>query len=455
MLKNFEQESVYKINGNANKKLSGNISCFGGKNIAVKALITALLSPHTTTTLTNMPNIGDINTSLELLHSLGVKCTINNHTITIDPSSLSNISNLNHTNRTSISLFGILIHFFNYVKLPIIDGCNLGKRSVDFHVHIYEKFGLEIKMHPTYYEMFKHGDNDTKLKGQIISLPYASIGATETALFLSVRAHGRSVIHNIATEPEIMELISMLQMMGCKICFLDKNTIEIFGVDDLHGTIFDIMPDRLEVASWAVLAALSNGQISVTGCKTNYLHTFLGYFQQIGGGVEYINSNALTFFKKHDLTYTNLSTNVYPNLATDQLAQLATMLATANGISTLHETVYENRIHAIHEMLNSFSVSSTEYVQCLGTPCRFENHNHIHSLAIAGTKNIIAPTHGVVLPKNIRCAHSYMLLATQAKGTSILIDPSNSVIRGYGYDLVTKMQSIGVDITITNNQIAN
>lgn len=510
----------YTINVKEKKALSGTIECSGAKNVAIKAMIISLLSKEITT-LHNVPYIGDVDTTITLLESLNVKITKKEYqahqTLIIDPSKKNNVSHLEVANRASISLFGIFAHFADEFDcdtvLPSMDGCKLGSRDVNFHLHIYEQFGLKIEQiieeaanannnnesNKQISRLKMHKPFKGKLSGQIIKLPYPSVGATETALFLGVLAKGKTIIENIATEPEIMEVITMLQMMGAEIIFTSKRNIEIYGVDTgvdaeidnrtgltdrlseeskvieaskgkndlpgLRGVEFEIMPDRLEIVTWAVLAAISNGSITVKHTRLTYLHTFLGYYQHIGGGTKYIDNSTVTFYKAKPLSMANISTAIYPSLATDQLAQLAVMLGFAKGISTLHETVYENRVNVISEMFNMFGIASTPYNICLGQECRFSGHNYIHSLAIYGKEigkdsgkeigketdamfMIHAPKEPIVLPKNIRCAHAYLLLASQAKGTTVLLDPSDSVHRGYGAEeIVEKMQQIGIDIT--------
>lgn len=470
---------TYKINGSSTKKYSGTVRCNGAKNVAVKAMMIALLTDEISV-LTHMPAIGDVEQTKTLLESVGVKFeTVNTQEqltteqsvilknlgvniqelvfpiLFIDPSNVYAISTMTESsNRTAVSLLGILARKFDQVDLPNMGGCALGQRNIDFHETIYTKFGFELIEHNDQCQgqlKLKRRKDKKDSTGQYISLPYPSVGATETALCLAVLTPGESLIENIATEAEIMEVISMLQCMGAQIYWHNANSLRVIGVEKLNGTAFQIMSDRLELVSWAALAALSDGDITVTHLDPIYVQSVLGVVQAIGAGVQYVNQHTIRFFRaKETLQACNLNISNYPCITTDQAAQIITMLAAASGTSLIHETVFDDRTIAIHNMLSCFGVQSHPYPHCvLNSPCRFEHQNKIHSLAIHGLENtssLKSPKEPVTLPKNIRCSHSYILLAAVTNGHTTLIDETKSVIRGYGNNLIDKLQSLGVDI---------
>ncbi|HLI08370.1 MAG TPA: UDP-N-acetylglucosamine 1-carboxyvinyltransferase, partial [Ktedonobacteraceae bacterium] len=205
---------AYLIEGG--QPVVGEIQCLGAKNFATKAMVAALLA-ETPTTLTNVPPIGDVDITGEMLQSIGVQVkTLDNETLVIDPSALSRSEvMMPHTgaNRIPILLLGALLHRFTRVAVPVVGGCQIGTRKVDFHLQAIEYFGGQIEETPDGYIASREGP----LKGAHVRLPYPSVGATETCLYLGVLAEGRSIISNAAIEPEIFELITMLRSMGAVI----------------------------------------------------------------------------------------------------------------------------------------------------------------------------------------------------------------------------------------------
>ena len=187
-------------------------------------------------------------------------------------------------NRIPILLLGALLHRFREVSVPLLGGCRIGARRVDFHLQALKKFGAVVKETEEGFT----AEAPQGLKGTQIRLPYPSVGATETCLFLSVLAKGRTLISNAAIEPEIEDLMTMLQSMGAIIFRSAGRDIRVEGVPKLHGTRMHILGDRIEAASWASLACATDGEIIVRGVRPEILSTFLSYFQQIGGGVMWV-----------------------------------------------------------------------------------------------------------------------------------------------------------------------
>ncbi|HET8845750.1 MAG TPA: UDP-N-acetylglucosamine 1-carboxyvinyltransferase, partial [Ktedonobacteraceae bacterium] len=224
---------AYRVEGG--RPVVGEIQCLGAKNFATKAMVAALLG-ETQTLLTNVPPIGDVDITTEMLQSIGVRVEmVDNGVLAIDPSSLTQPEVLMpHTgaNRIPILLLGALLHRFDRVIVPVVGGCQIGARKVDFHLQAIEQFGGQIEETAEGYIATRAGS----LKGTHIKLPYPSVGATETCLYLGVLAEGRSIISNAAIEPEIFELITMLRSMGAIIFTTSGREIRIEGVPRLSGT---------------------------------------------------------------------------------------------------------------------------------------------------------------------------------------------------------------------------
>jgi len=433
-------ENAYKITGG--NPVSGRIRCLGAKNFVTKAMVAALLSDEPTT-LTNVPDIGDVDITLEMIESVGVKTEYNRveHTLTLYPSYI-NRSGVpmpdSGSNRIPILLLGPLMHRFKEAHVPVLGGCNIGARKVDFHLSAIEQFGGIVEDTD---EGIK-ASVDGRLKATHIDLPYPSVGATETCLLLGVLAEGSTVVTNIALEPEIQALITMLRSMGAIIFTYPERKIKIEGVKSLSGTIMHVLGDRIEGASWACLAAATNGDIVVEGLQPDTLGNFLPYFQQVGGGFELLSNDAIRFYRKEKtLKPAMIETDVYPGFSTDWQQPFAILLTQAEGVSVMHETVYENRFGYL-KALNNLGAKTQLSTYCLGTACRFQDKGYEHSAIITG-KTTLKATSSLEVP-DLRAGVAYIIATAIAEGTTI-VKQIQYIERGYG-DLVERMKGLSISI---------
>lgn len=432
---------AYLIEGG--QPVVGEIQCLGAKNFATKAMVAALLA-ETPTTLTNVPPIGDVDITREMLQSIGVRVeTLDNESLLIDPSELSQPEVLMpHTgaNRIPILLLGVLLHRFSRVMVPVVGGCQIGARKVDFHLQAVEYFGGQIEETPAGYIATRQGS----LKGTHIKLPYPSVGATETCLYLGVLAEGRSIISNAAIEPEIFELITMLRSMGAVIFTTSGREIRIEGVKQLNGTHMSVLGDRIEAASWASLAGASAGDITVHGIKPETLGNFLSYFQQAGGGVELKGATSIRFFRKEHLRPAIIETDVWPGFSTDWQQPFAILLTQANGISIIHETVYEKRFGYL-KALDRLGAKTQLTTHCLGgTTCRYRETSHEHSAIILGPTPLIAREQEPIAIPDLRAGLAYVIAAAISQGTS-LVTGIHFLERGYG-NIVPRLTAMNLRI---------
>ena len=234
-------------------------------------------------------------------------------------------------------MLGALLHRFDEVTVPMLGGCIIGARGVDFHLDAIQDFGAKIIEDTEGYIAQK----SRRLKGSHIHLKYPSVGATETALFLAVCAEGTSVIENVAIEPEIMELVTMLRAMGAVIYTNSSRQFRVEGVKELNGCTMNILGDRIETASWASMAAAVDGSITVHGIRPETLGNFLSVFRQAGGGFELLDYDSMRFFRATKPQAIHLETDVWPGFSTDWQQPFAVFLTQAEGVSVIHETVYE------------------------------------------------------------------------------------------------------------------
>lgn len=430
--------TVYRIEGG--RPVIGEITCLGAKNFITKAMVAALLG-NTPTTLTNVPAIGDTEITKEMLLSIGVRIEHEGNVMQIDPSSMSYSHVLmphSGSNRIPILLLGALLHRFSEVSVPIVGGCQIGERSVDFHLKAIELFGGKVEA----TEGGFLASRTRPLKGMHIELPFPSVGATETCLYLSVLAQGTTIITNAAIEPEIVELITMLRSMGAIIFTSSGRQIRIEGVKRLTGTTMEILGDRIEAASWASLACASQGDITVHGIRPETLGNFLSYFQQVGGGVELRGPKSIRFFRESPLRSTIIETDVYPGFSTDWQQPFAVLLTQAEGFSVIHETVYEDRFGYL-QALNRLGAKTQLTEHCLGgNSCRYREKGYDHSAIIQGPTSLEAADE-IAIP-DLRAGLAYVIAAAIAHGTSNIAG-THFLERGYG-NIIPRLASMNFPI---------
>lgn len=434
----MESSVAYRIRGG--HPVRGEIRTLGAKNFATKAMVAALLS-EMETALTNIPPIGDTEITCEMLQSVGVTVAWEQDVMTIDPSTMrsSHVPTPHSgSNRIPILLLGALLHHWQEVYVPVLGGCKIGTRGVDFHLEAIRAFGGIIEETDDGFVARRYG----KLRGAQMALPYPSVGATETCLYLGVLAEGRTVITNAAMEPEIFELITMLRSMGAIIFTTPNREIRIDGVNKLMGTNMPILGDRIEAASWACLACASNGDITVHGIRPDILGNFLSYYQLVGGGIELQGADSIRFFRRGAIRPTMIETDVYPGFSTDWQQPFAVLLTQADGISVIHETVYEKRFGYL-KALNKLGARTQLTTHCLGSvPCRYLDQGHEHSAIITGP----TPFHDadeITIP-DLRAGLAYVIAAAIAPGET-LVNGIPFLERGYG-DIVPRLAAMNLHI---------
>src|SRR5579863_16598 len=434
-------QRTYAYNIKGGQPVVGEIRCLGAKNFTTKAMVAALLG-DTPTTLTNVPPIGDVTITVEMLNSIGVKMEmVDNGKLIIDPSHIraSNVLTPHSgSNRVPILLLGTLLHRFKQVSVPFVGGDAIGRRSVDFHLGAIEQFGGKVEATDDGFVASRNGG----LKGAHIKLPYPSVGATETCLYLGVLAEGRTTISNAAIEPEVFELITMLRAMGAIIFTSSGRDIRIEGVKRLTGTHMKVMGDRIEAASWACLACASDGDITVQGIRPETLGNFMSYYQQVGGGVELVEGSSIRFFRKEALRPAIIETDVYPGFSTDWQQPFAVLLSQANGISIIHETVHENRFGYL-KALDTLGAKTQLTTHCLGgIECRYRESSFEHSAIIIGPTPFMAVEQ--IATPDLRAGLAYVIAAAVACGTT-MVTGVEMLERGYG-NIVPRLAAMNLNI---------
>ena len=404
-------------------------------------MITSLLTTDTCI-INNVSRVADVNIVSDMIKAFGGNvrfrgnCLVQINTPTLTQIPLEQMTSFSGKSRIPILACGPMLVRTGHVIVPALGGCNIGSRPIDFHIEALRALGARVEVHETYIEMFAD-----RLRGTKIHLPYPSVGATEQVLLSSVLADGITELNNAAIEPEVLDLIAVLQKMGAIISVDTHRVITIQGVDKLNGFKHKALPDRLEAASWACLAAATNGHIFVRGAEQVSMMTFLNAFRQAGGAFE-VKESGIEFWREgKTLKAMVLETDVHPGFMTDWQQPFVVMLTQAEGLSVVHETVYEGRFGYV-EALKSMSAQIQLYQKCLGqTRCRFVSSNAFHSAVIAGPTNLKGSE--IYIP-DLRAGFSYIIAALVAKGVSEIRNV-RLIHRGYE-NILEKLRALKANI---------
>ncbi|MDN6378250.1 MAG: UDP-N-acetylglucosamine 1-carboxyvinyltransferase [Brevibacterium aurantiacum] len=427
--------------------LVGTVQGRGAKNLVPKAMVAALLG-ETPSVLRGVPQIRDVEIVTGLLELHGVRVTpgsdgdLSDGELHLDPSDMAQGSIVDidahaGSSRIPILFCGPLLHSLGQAFIPDLGGCHIGDRPINFHLDVLRQFGAEVDKTSGGIMLTTRG----RLQGTKVELPFPSVGATEQVLLTAVRAEGVTELRNAAIEPEIMDLIALLQKMGAIITVDTDRVVRIEGVDSLRGFIHRALPDRNETASWASAALATGGDIFVEGASQPELITFLNVFRRIGGEFEVEETGIRFRHPGGKLTSFALETDVHPGFMTDWQQPLVVAMTQAEGLSIIHETVYENRFgftHALGEMGAQIQL----YRECLGgTPCRFGRRNYQHSAVVSGPTELTGTRIDV---PDLRGGFSHLIAALAARGTS-QVHGIELINRGYE-NFLDKLIGLGAEV---------
>ncbi|MDE2386296.1 MAG: UDP-N-acetylglucosamine 1-carboxyvinyltransferase [Actinomycetales bacterium] len=427
------------------KPLKGRVQLKGAKNLVTKAMVAALLG-DTPSVLKDVPLISDVEVVKNLLTLHGVKIEFSaDGVMTLDPTNVKSAHMVDidahaGSSRIPILFCGPLLHQLGEAFIPDLGGCHIGDRPIDFHMEVLRNFGAVIEKQPNGIRI----SAPDGLKGAKVALPYPSVGATEQVLLAATRAEGITELSGAAIEPEIMDLIAILQKMGAIISVDTDRVIRIEGVSRMSGYTHRALFDRNEAASWAAAALATKGDIFCEGASQPEMMTFLNVFRKVGGAFE-IHDDGIRFYHPGgELHPVVIETDVHPGFMTDWQQPLVVALTQAKGLSIIHETVYENRF-GFTDALVQMGANIQIYRECLGgTPCRFGQRNFYHSAVISGPTPLKAAE---IRVPDLRGGFSHMVAALAAEGTS-LVTNVQLISRGYEHFL-QKLTDLGADFTYT------
>ncbi len=427
--------------------LHGKIRVRGAKNLVSKAMVAALLG-DAPSRLFDVPAIRDVEIvrGLMELHGVHVRDGETDGELILDPSNVgrASIDEINvhaGSSRIPILLCGPLLHRLGHAFIPDLGGCNIGGRPIDFHLQALREFGAIVDKTASGMDITApNGLHGTKLH-----LPYPSVGATEQILLTAVMAEGVTELRNAAVEPEIIDLICVLQKMGAIIKVHTDRVIEIEGVTRLGGYTHRPIPDRIEAASWGAAALATRGDVFVQGARQADMMTFLNVFSSVGGAFEIddapVGGGIRFWHPGSELRAVVIETDVHPGFMTDWQQPMVVALTQARGLSIMHETVYERRL-GYTEALNAMGATIQVYRECLGgTPCRFGRRNFLHSAVVAGPSKLHAAD--LVIP-DLRAGFSHLIAALAAEGTSRVFGV-DLISRGYE-DFEGKLAALGAHV---------
>jgi UDP-N-acetylglucosamine 1-carboxyvinyltransferase len=441
-------EEVLLIEGG--NPLVGEVKAAGAKNAMTKLLVASLLSDKRCT-FYNVPDIGDVAVTVSLCQEIGMQVNWDKEAgvlecITKELKTSYIPQRFSGSNRIPILMIGALLSRTEEdIIVPTVGGCNLGRRSVDFHIDALRQLGATIelrnmKRESAYFAHAHHG-----LQGAIIHLPYPSVGATENTILAAVSARGTTIIKNAAIEPEIVDLILFLQKLGAHITLDVDRTICIQGTRKFYEVEHTVISDRIEAASFGMAAIGTKGRVFVKGAEHLHMITFLNKLRELGGGFA-VKKDGIEFYYDGPLQGgLHLETDVHPGFVTDWQPPFSVLLTQATGSCIVHETVYENRL-GYTEALREMGADISLFKQCLGgKSCRFGAHSFFHSVAIKGITPLVGKA--IAIP-DLRAGFAYLMAALISSGQST-ISGLHFLDRGYE-NVVEKLASLGASVVRTS-----
>ncbi len=416
--------------------LHGDVRISGSKNAVSKLMVAAILGDGSST-ITNAPRVSDVEITAGMLRSVGAAVDLDGDRVHIDAESLDESRipvSYSGLNRMPILLVGPLLHRIGEAFVPFVGGDRIGARPVDLHVDALRQFGAEVELTDQGLEA-----KAVKLHGARIRLAIPSVGATETVLLTAALAEGRTVLENAAIEPEVVELALFLQRMGARIELRPDRRFVIEGVPRLTGAGQRLGGDRIEAFSYLVAGLATGGSVRITGCAQERLVTAITTLQGMGAGFV-ITDDTITASAGH-LRPCAVRTSPHPGFMTDWQPPLVVLCTRANGMSVVHETIFEDRLGYI-DALQHMQAEVELFDQCLvGDPCRFQETGARHSALVRG----VSPLRGaeVEMP-DIRAAFAY-LIAAAAAGSPSVMHGVHHLERGYDH-VFDKFSELGLGI---------
>ncbi len=404
-------------------KLNGEVKISGSKNASLPIIAASILSGKKTI-LFNVPDIHDTQVTLKILRYLGCKVYKNHDRIEINSKYIDKMEvpeSLMREMRSTVILAGALLGRFREVTFSYPGGCDIGARPIDLHLKSFKKLGINIAEEYGFIRC-----SCDKIVGADIDLDFPSVGATENIILASVFAQGKTSITNAAREPEIVDLVNILNKMGARISGEGTNVIEIEGVTKLHEVKYRVMPDRIEAGTFLCAGAMAGGKIKITNARTEQLIPIISKLEEAGCQIEKDNTS-VTLQAPKRLKAIEIKTMPYPGFPTDMQSIFGSMLSFAKGTSIITENIFENRFKYLQELKR------------MGAKSKQEGNVAI----ITGVKML---TGAKVKSTDLRGGAAMVLAGLKAKGITEVTN-IEYILRGYE-GLETKLRKLGADINL-------
>ena len=390
--------------------LDGEVRISGAKNAALPILVAGLLA-ETPVTISNVPHLQDVTTTMGLLGQMGVQLTIDEKlNIEIDSSTIKQFCapyELVKTMRASILVLGPLLARFGEAEVSLPGGCAIGSRPVDLHIRGLEAMGAQISVENGYI----HASTKKRLQGVKLVMDIITVTGTENLMMAATLAEGVTTIENAAREPEVTDLANFLIAMGAKISGAGTDIITIEGVERLSGTHYRVLPDRIETGTYLVAAAITGGRIKTRNCRPETLDAVLAKLEDAGAEIETGEDWISLDMKGRRPKAVDIRTAPYPAFPTDMQAQFTALNAVAEGSSTIIETIFENRFMHVQEL------------QRMGANIRLSGNTAV----ITGVEQF---TSAPVMATDLRASASLVLAGLVAEGDTY-VERIYHIDRGY------------------------
>ena len=414
-----------KIVINGGRPLKGEVTISGAKN-SVVALIPATILADDIVTLDGVPDISDVASLIEIMTIMGAKIERKEDSLIIDPRGVKNMpmpfGKINSL-RASYYFYGSLLGRYGQATVGLPGGCDLGPRPIDLHLKAFEAMGAAMTMDGSSMKLATDGK---PLQGANIYMDTVSVGATINTILAAVKAEGRTVIENAAREPEIIDVVTLLNNMGAHIRGAGTDIIIIDGVLQLHGTRHQVIPDRIEAGTYIALAAAIGEGIQINNVLYEHLESYIAKLEEMGVRMT-ISEDSIFVEKQTDLKAIQIKTSPYPGFATDLQQPITPLLLTAAGRGRIVDTIYEKRVNHVPELAKMGATIST-----LNDHIIYEGPNQLTGSSVKAT--------------DLRAGAALVIAGLMASGTTEITNVEY-ILRGYS-DIIHKLTQLGADIQL-------
>lgn len=414
-----------KIVINGGRPLKGEVTISGAKN-SVVALIPATILADDIVTLDGVPDISDVASLIEIMTIMGAKIERKEDSLIIDPRGVKNMpmpfGKINSL-RASYYFYGSLLGRYGQATVGLPGGCDLGPRPIDLHLKAFEAMGAAMTMDGS---SMKLATNGKPLQGANIYMDTVSVGATINTILAAVKAEGRTVIENAAREPEIIDVVTLLNNMGAHIRGAGTDIIIIDGVPHLHGTRHQVIPDRIEAGTYIALAAAIGEGIQINNVLYEHLESYIAKLEEMGVRMT-ISEDSIFVEKQTGLKAIQIKTSPYPGFATDLQQPITPLLLTAAGRGRIVDTIYEKRVNHVPELAKMRATIST-----LNDHIIYEGPNQLTGSSVKAT--------------DLRAGAALVIAGLMASGKTEITNVEY-ILRGYS-DIIHKLTQLGADIQL-------